>query len=49
MQETSVQLIQVREEKGVYTAAIKVGSNRVRYAMAERQTDAVQLLIYKVK
>ena len=49
MQETSVQLIQVREEKNGFVAAMKIGNNRVRYAIADLQTDAVQLLIYKVK
>jgi len=50
MQETSVgRLIQVQEEKGVYTAAMKVANNRVRYAMADQQAVAVQLLINRIK
>jgi hypothetical protein len=50
MQETSIQkLIQVKENESGYVAAIRVGGNRVRYAMADQQTVAVQLLINKIK
>ena len=50
MQETSVQrLIQVKENESGHVAAIRVGSNRVRYACAEQQNMAVQLLINRIR
>lgn len=47
MQENKV--IQIKENKDGYIAAITVNRNRIVYAMASSQQDAVDSLVYKVK
>ena len=52
MQENKVEikrLIEVKEDKNGYVAAIAVNRNRIVYAMASSQQEAVDSLIYKVK
>ena len=52
MQENKVEIkkmIEVKQGKDGYIAAITVNKNRVVYAMAYTQQDAVDSLIYKVK
>jgi len=42
-------VIEVKESKGGYVAAMMINRNRVVYAMGFSQQDAVDSLIYKVK
>ena len=52
MQENKVEIkkmIEVKEGKDGYVAAIAVNRNRIVYAMASSQQEAVDSLIYKVK